>query len=141
MTELPTVREELERKTIDLLEHLETRKEAGRLPAEMHAQIASAIWTLTSGLISGDVGALVAEVAKQRSAVIKISRNFIGKGAFLRLVWTSDQNGYALFSYDAITGLRTTLRISKSEIGFREKEIEALCAGLLARGYIELPFN
>ena len=139
MSEIPTVQEELERKTVDLLEHLETRKVLGRLPADMYAHIASAVWTLTSGLVSNDVGALVEAAAKHRSAVVRLSRNFIGKGTLLKLAWDADHNGYVLLEYDAVTGKRTPLRISKSEIGFREKEIEALCAGLLARGYTELP--
>lgn len=134
---LPTVKQELERKTIELLEDLTWRKSVGRLSKQAFGQIAGAVWTLTSGLVELDIAELV-QMAIVDGGNTKLSRNFLGCGCLITLSWLPDSSGYALLSRDAITNERTVMRASKSEIGLREPEMEKICNALLASSYTEI---
>ena len=134
--EIPTVKAELERKTVELLENLVYRTEGKRMSQDDLNMVAGALWTVTSGLVSGDVSdlcAAAANAAKPR----KLTRSFIGKGSVITVMWLPDSAGYLIVSRNATTLVKTPKPV-KAEIDERQAALTKLFGALIASGYEEL---
>jgi hypothetical protein len=130
---IPTVREELERKTVELLESLLTKLDQKRLDQLDVRQVAGALWTVTSGLVGKDVSDLCSQAAGM--GAIRINRHtYIGKGKAIQIVWLSEKNGYWISKTDTVTLESKTTRV-ETEIGFREDEMKNLFGALTRSGY------
>lgn len=134
---IPTVKEELERKTVELLESLVHRSETDRLNKSDLSLVGRAVWSITSGLVSTDVSELCAAVSRA-NAPRKLTRHFTGKGSVLSVIWNADSHGYLLVTRDATTQERK-VRAINTEIGQREDELKNLFGALARSGYTELP--
>jgi hypothetical protein len=134
--ELPTLREELERKTVDELQTLVYRAENERLDKETLGMLGHTLWTVTSGLVSREVSELCSATANSTKPR-KLSRQFIGKGSVLTVTWMPDGQGYVVCVMDATT-FEKKLRPIKSEIGMREEELKKLFGTLCKSGYQQL---
>ena len=134
--EIPTVKAELERKTVDLLMALTSRAEEGRMHKSDLAMVGRALWNITSGLVDEDVSKLCGATADS-APPRKLSRFFIGNGNVLKVIWAPDLNDYVVVSYCATTKDQK-VRPVKSEIGIREVELENLFALFLSKNYKEI---
>jgi hypothetical protein len=134
--EIPSVKEELERKTVDLLEHHVGRVDSNRMSQDDLNMVAQALWNVTSGLVSQEVSdlcAAAANAAKPR----KLTRSYVGKGGVMTVAWFPDTAGYVIFARNA-TSLVKTSKVVKTEIGPREVELTALFETLTKSGYTQL---
>lgn len=138
MTEaLPTLREELDRKTIDVLTDLTHGEAVLRLSAAELRRTASVIWTLTAGLVSADVSAL-AEQAAGAGQAHAMQRLFLGKGELLKVSWLVGTPGFIIHSYNATTLERKVAAMRKSEPFQRDAELRTIFSNLPGKGYIEI---
>lgn len=136
MDNIPTAKEELERKTIEFLEAQVHRSESGRLAKEDLALLGRSLWTVTSGLVDAgvlDLCALVGKGARARN----VFRRYVGQGKVITVAWAPDSAGFAVISINATT-LEKTIRKAPAEIGEREAQIETLIANLARAGYVEI---
>lgn len=135
--EIPSVREELERKTVDVLTSLVYRCRENRLDKSTLGAIATALWNATSGLVGNEVSEICVKVASEGLAR-PMTRNFIAKGEVLTVIWNADKAGYIIFSRNATTLERHVLSRKNTEIGHREAELSKLFNALVAKGYLEI---
>lgn len=91
MEALPTVAEELERKTLDAIADILHKSTTGRLPKRDAAIAAHAIWSVTAGLVSTETMALVEQVANEVRTGARQERHFIKGSKTLSLYWTSGE--------------------------------------------------
>lgn len=132
---IPTVREELIRKTIEFMIAAEEKGEiADKVIAAAQAK---ALWTVTAGLVDNETSELLASHANTLGER-PVKRYFAGKGSVLMLAHIPAGSGYVLKKINPADGLSSIVKASKSEVGFREKEMEDLVAGLLRTGYIAI---
>lgn len=137
MEPIPTPREELTRKTVDVLTQLVHRSEVGRLDKSQLAFAGRLLWTVTAGLVDEDVTVICQEAA--RAGLDKpIKRHFVGKGVVRTVAWHADKPGYAMVTRDANATPVTEPMVRKTEIGERENELATLFASLRKAGYVEL---
>lgn len=129
---IPTVREELIRKTVEFM--IAATEKPGNTDPVIAAAQAKALWTVTAGLVDGETSELLAAHADSVGRH-PIKRYFAGKGGVLVLAYMPDGNGYALQKIDPADGLARVLKASKAEVGFREQEMSDLVDGLLRAGY------
>jgi len=135
--EPPSVQEELERKTVELLETLVHRSETHRLEKSHLSMIAKALWNVTSGLVSNEISTLCSATADMNPAVQRMTRHFVGKGKVLSIIWRPEGDGYVVLTLDATT-CEKSMRSVKSEVGLRENELDKLFAVLAKSGYTAL---
>lgn len=134
---IPTVTQELERKTVELLETLVHRSESNRLDKAHLAMIGRALLNITSGIVSSDVSTLCAAVA-ETAPLPKLKRQFIKSGKILSVFWFPDKAGYLVRTHDATTQEIKLILTKSSEIGIRESELTALFSTLTKSGYLEI---
>lgn len=136
---LPTTREELERKSLELLTHTAHQREVGAIERRGAFLTAHAVWTLTAGLVDQEVSDLAARLAEENQTS-GWKRYFIGneptKSPLILAVVPG--RAYALIKVDPTTGQRTTLKHRQHEPGDLERQVAAVCASLVAGGYHEL---
>jgi hypothetical protein len=134
---LPTIRDELCHKTVEVLERLVHRAENHRLDRCDLALVGHALWNATSGLVTAEVSELASAVAGMgRQKPLK--RHFVGKGAVRTIAWLPDGKGYAIVTRHADTGLTDKPITRDTDVGQREAELETLFASLRKAGYVEL---
>lgn len=137
--EPPSVKDELERKTVDLLETLVHRAETHRMSQADLSLAAKTLWNVTSGLVSSEISRLCSAAAETAPASARMKRHFVGKGKVLSVVWLPDGAGYAVITTDAAQPLvNRIVRPVKSEVGMREAELSSLFTALLNSGYVEI---
>lgn len=129
---LPTTKQELERKAIELLEQIEHDRIAHKLTPNDVALMCGVIWTLTAGLVGEEISqltSLAAATHKRRP----VTRHFAGNGHVLVLVIGATA-GFVLQEINPTTTQRRVLKTSALDVGERELVIDALVAGLLKGG-------
>lgn len=136
--ELPTIKEELERKTVEVLERLVFRHETHRISKDHLSNAAKTIWNITSGLVGDEIAALCSATADMATVPDRMKRHFVGKGKVLTVTWLPEGTGYAIVKRDAAIGESPVVRAIKSEVGLREAELEKLFSVLAKSGYTEL---
>lgn len=134
--EIPSVKEELERKTVDLLLELVHRSETLRIDPSDAGHIAKALWTVTSGLVSSDVSGMCASAANAAKPRIMTMR-FIGRGNIMVIMWLADTAGYVINTWNTTTLVKVS-KVVRTEIGPREPELEKLFSLLVKSGYHKL---
>jgi hypothetical protein len=133
---VPTVREELNRKTVEVLTTACQKTDVGRLPKRDLALIGQTLWQVTSGLVDNEVSHLVA-VAADAAIAEPMKRHFIGKGTVRTVAWFPERAGYVVLSRDPNGQVLNTNKRS-ADVGEREVELSNLFAALEKAGYREL---
>jgi hypothetical protein len=145
--EPPSVKDELERKTVDLLETLVHRSETHRMTKADLGLVAKALWNVTSGLVSSEVSQLCSATAGAGTTGAAMKRHFIGKGKVLTVIWLADGTGYIVNTRTVPPAVETGVEPFKSEVvtrpvksepGLREPELTHLFTALVKSGYVEL---
>lgn len=129
---IPTVREELIRKTVEFM--IAASEKPGCADPVIAAAQAKALWTVTAGLVDSETSELLAAHADSIGQQ-PIKRYFAGNGNVLMLAYLPSGNGYVLKKIDPTDGSARVLKASKAEVGFREQEMSDLVDGLLRAGY------
>ena len=137
MDALPTVREELERKTVEYLESQVHRADQSRLEKRDLFVIGKALWNITSGLVGNDVAELCSAVA-DAGKTPALTRRFVGKGKVILIAWNADGHGFVGQSINADTLQSNTFITSKAQVGEREEELKTLFGALSKSGYMEI---
>lgn len=137
MTELPTLKEELERKAYEMLVRLDTQIKAGTIDPRGAWVTASTIWTLTAGLVDNDTSQAAADMANENHSP-GWRRSFAHSTKAPLSLRVLAGKGYALLKVDTNTGETTTVKAARLDPGDLEIEIDRIVAGLKAAGYIEL---
>lgn len=136
-SEVPSVKEELERKTVDLLENLVHRSESLRLDKRTLAFVAKQLWHVTSGLVDKGISDLCGAVALECTKET-LARRFVGKGTLVVVVWLPDKPGYNVVKINPTTLERTVAHSSKEDVTTRGPQLEELFAALVKSGYQEI---
>lgn len=134
---IPTVKQELERKTIDVLTTLVSKMESGRLDSGAMSMIGKEIWNITSGLVSDDISEMVCHVAMSANEK-PLTRIFLKSPVILKIRWYADKAGYVVLGYDTNTQAQRMVRTMNTEIGLREPELAKFFESLTKAGYIEI---
>jgi hypothetical protein len=139
MEPIPTPRQELERKTVDFLQHAVHRAESNRLDRRELKAMGQALWTITSGLVDDDVTDLCARVSEV-TGTAPMKRHFVGRGIVRTFAWQPDKPGYVILTRSAVTGepIGEAGTLRRTEIGEREEELKRLFDTLCRSGYVEL---
>ena len=139
MTELPTTKEELERKMLELLALTAERLQSGALDRRGAYMTAKAAWTLTAGLVDQSISYLAQQLADENPAP-GWKRYFVSqdptKAPLVLIVLPG--RAYALQKVNAATGERVTLKRRELEPGELEEQVAKLAESLKAGGYLEL---
>ncbi len=138
-TELPTTKEELERKSLELLTLTAERLQSGAMDRRGAYATAKAVWTLTAGLVDQSISQLAQQLADENPAP-GWKRHFIGneptKSPLTLIVLPG--RAYVLQKVDPATGERTTLKRREMDPGDLEVQVAAVVESLKAGGYHEL---
>ena len=135
MDELPTIKAELNRKTVEFLEQKAHESQSGQITKHDLGIVAQAVWTVTAGLVDDDISFLAERLADE-AAKSPIKRIFAGKGEVLTFAWKAGGNGFVLTSTDATTLKRSSVA-SKTEPGELQNKLNRLFAGMSGH-YIEI---
>lgn len=134
---LPTIKEELERKALDILVETMDRYTRGAIDRRTAHVTVGTVWSLTAGLI--DEGVLnMAAAAAEDTKTNAIKRYFVGKGSVLLLAFSTHSPGYVLLKFDTTTLARTKVLDRPTDVGEREAEMKKMADGFIASGYLEL---
>lgn len=128
MDELPTIKAELNRKTVEFLEQKAHESETGQITKNDLGIVAQAVWTVTAGLVDHDISSLAEQLADD-AARSPIKRSFVGKGEVLTFAWKAGGNGFVLTSIDANTQKRSSVA-SKTEPGELQNKLNRLFAAM-----------
>ena len=136
--EQPSVKQELERKSVDFLQETLHRFETGRLNAETAVERASTVWSIVSGLVDNEVTDLAARAAndirhkaQQRCVVLW---NF-ADGSLVRITWATEQSDFvvAQFQRGGVNAKKATV---DAEIGNeRDTRLKATIKHMVGKGY------
>lgn len=139
MTELPTTKEELERKALEILTQTAERLQAGAIDRRGAHVTAKTVWTLTAGLVDESVSSLAAQLADENPSP-GWKRYFIGNEPTKNPLILAVVPGKAcvLIKVDPRTGERATLKRRDAEPGVLEEYVAMLVESLKAGGYIEI---
>lgn len=132
--EVPEVRDELIRKTVEFMVRLQEQFDHKTIDPAIAAAQCKALWHVTSGLVSEDISALLAQQA-DAIGPRPVKRFFAGHGKVLLLAFLPEGCGYVLQKISPQDGSRTQVKRSDSEVGFREQEIADLTDALKRQGY------
>lgn len=135
MNELPTIKAELNRKTVEFLEQKCYESDHEQITKADLGIVAHAAWTITAGLVDNDISALAAELA-DRSTKTPMKRSFVGKGEVLAFVWQPGASGFALTRRNATT-LEKTSTATRTEPGEQQNTLDRLFKALKTQ-YVEI---
>lgn len=136
-TDIPSTRDELNRKAVDLLLLNEAQLNGGAIDKRTAYVTAKTVWTLTAGLVDEDISSVAAQQADAQG-VQSIRRHFVGKGKLLRLAFNTHTDGFFLLEIDTNTGERLVKLRSVAQVGEREALIAQTAQNLIGRGFIEI---
>lgn len=134
---IPSTRDELNRKAVDLLVLNESQLSGGAIDTRTAYVTAKTIWTLTAGLVDEDISSAAAQQADAQG-VQAIRRHFVGKGKLLRLTFNTHTDGFFLLEIDTNTGERKVVMRNGAQVGQREALIKEVAQSLIGRGFIEV---
>lgn len=138
---IPSVREELERKVVDVMCDIVHKSDTHRLHALTVRQVATALWQATAGLVGDHVSTLLGAATRYAKAIDLPTegRHFVGKGKVLSVYWHPEGNGYVVVTRDPATGKGAGKpRTSPIDQTLRGPELDNLFVSLKAAGYAEL---
>lgn len=137
--DIPTTKEELERKCIETLTLTANQLEQGVIDRRTAWVTAKTLWTLTAGLVSEEISEFCARLADENPAP-GFRRYFVGnepsKHPLILIVVPG--SAFALVKVDPSDGKRTTLKQGKKDPGDLEQFVSKLADSLKASGYIEI---
>lgn len=137
--DIPTTKEELERKCIEMLTLTASQLERGAIDKRTAWLTAKTLWALTAGLVSEEISGFCARMADENPAP-GFRRYFIGneptKSPLILIV--SPGRAYALVKVDPVTGERTTLKHRQLDPGDLEEHVQKIADSLKAGGYREI---
>lgn len=138
MSDTPTTKEELERKSVEFLEVMVNRHDRGELTDRELGLVGHAVWSIACGLVDESVAELAAKVSDTRNTGT-LKRHFAGKGQLYSAIWNPVKPGYVLVKRDAINpSTHSVVKASKAEVGEREQELHTLFSALRTGGYVEI---
>lgn len=137
--DIPTTKEELERKCVDLLTHTANQLERGVIDKRTAWVTAKTLWTLTAGLVDEQISEFCSKLADENPAR-GFRRYFVGSKPTLPplILVTIPGEAFALIKIDPTDGERTTLKHGKKEPGDLEEHLAKMVDALKASGYIEI---
>lgn len=137
--ELPTPREEIERKAIDTLVQALELHEMGRIDSGRVGVIARAVWDTTAGVVSRDAMERISRVIEEHP-LRPIVRTFLGVEGTVQLRWAPEKPGLAVVRYHPITLERTGQLIGGKDLDGHERDqkINQVAQALIGKGFIEV---
>lgn len=135
--EVPTIKEELDRKTVENLVDLVSRLERGLVDERSAWVEAKTIWNVTCGLVSSDISEHAAQVANSINKEAW-SRTFVHQSKMPVLMQILPNRAYVLTRITPETGERTRIAVKKFEPGEQPSTVTAAVNSLKAAGYIEI---
>lgn len=138
-SDIPTLKEELERKCVEALVRVAERLRSGGIERRAAHVTASTIWDVASGLVDNSVTDLAAQMTTENQAIDW--RRYLVSGdatKFPLVLIVVPGTAYVLVKVDPSNGERTVLKRRKLEPGDLEQEVAALTDRLKLGGYIEL---
>lgn len=136
MDKLPTLLEELERKTVDLLEAKLTDYERGTLSGADLSIIGKTAWNIVSGLVSNDISEMCVQAADEGNRK-PLSRYFVGHGKAMRINWITGADSFTVQSIST-ESLVVNERVQTTATGEADSQVEKFAKKLLAMDYIEI---
>lgn len=133
---IPTVREELERKTLDELVRLAHCVQEGHVLEGEYALAAQAIWNITSGLVPLETGELVAHAAGEFPPPVR-NVVFFKDGDVYQFAWKSDKDNFGFIKRGLSFAKTEVKRIPVDRID-RKAHLEKLFAALTKAGWARL---
>lgn len=137
--DIPTTKEELERKCIEMLTLTASQLERGAIDKRTAWLTAKTLWALTAGLVSEEISGFCARMADENPAP-GFRRYFIGneptKSPLILIV--NPGRAYALVKVDPATGERTTLKHRQLDPGDLEEHVQKIADSLKSGGYREI---
>lgn len=137
MSQVPELREEINRKAFDTLEWLLSSQRAGNLTdVQLHTGV-HAVWNTVSGLVTDSVGELISTAtAVCAEAAAWEKRHFVKEGT---LVTVAHQAGESAFEARVRQGVSKRIEVKKYDNPREAKDaMNRWCLALLSYGYEEL---
>lgn len=130
---VPSIREELERKTLDELVRLAHCAQEGVIEQGEYALIAKSIWHITSGLIPTESGELVAKAADEFPMPVRRAV-FFKNGDLYMFAWRPDRDDFLFVKTGAShpKPVNTTTKVSSDE---RRERLKKLFSALATAGW------
>lgn len=136
---LPTVREELDRKTIDTLVQVLELAELGRITRGRVGITARAIWDATAGLVSREVMEQISKVIEEHPLPAE-RRQFFGLEGLVELRWRAATPGLGMVTHNPLTKERSVRLLGGPALEGRERDekINQVAQALTGKGFIEV---
>lgn len=122
--DLPTLKEELERKTVEVLSQLDHRIRSGSIDPRGAWVTAQTVWTLTAGLVSNEASQAAADIANQNPCP-NWKRVFVHDSKPTLLLRVAPSRGFALTHAITSAVLKKGL-LEPGDLGSLDKVVEAL---------------
>lgn len=143
MNDVPTLQEELNRKTLEALEKLAFDRENGRITEAQYAYGLNILWTTTAGLIDKDLILMmeIAEVKKEGTSFFTREFYLGGKGHIAKI--TNTHKGLVVLDlslYDGCSQSRKIydLREEPNPTKAGQAKFQELGDNLVAKGFQQL---
>lgn len=138
MNDMPTIREELDRKSYETIEWLATSLKRGKLTEQQFAVGIESVFMTVSGLVDEQVIEVITEASRVASNVSgDLKRNFVLENVVVTLYWRTDEDYFAMtklmdgspISVDFVSGDTPEMAL---------KRMQYLAEKLVSKGYREL---
>lgn len=135
--DFPTLKQELERKAIEILLEVDHRFRSGSIDQRGAWVTAQTVWTLTAGLVSNELSQAAADIANKTSCTFW-RRVFVHVSKPTLVLKVVPGRAFVLAKVDPSTGTQTTLKSAKSEPGELEELVGKVESSLKDSGYKEI---
>lgn len=135
-TTLPSTREELERKAVDLLVQVGHQYQTGVIDKRTASITNGVVWTLTAGLIDEQIVNMAAQQANEIGQA-PMRKIFLHASKPALALAVLPGQAFALNKIDQVTGQRTQVSAKRLDPGELEARVAMLTQTLLDSGYFE----
>lgn len=135
--EIPSIKEELERKVVEILELAVLKAETHRLEKQDLALIGRTLWAATAGLVDQDISTFC-EQAGNTMKPRYMGSKWVGNGKVVCVSWSPEEDGFHVETTDAILLSTGSAFVRADATTERAERLDALFAKLQTAGYIEI---
>lgn len=136
MSDIPSPREELERKTIEALDSLAHKLSQRRLTTAEFGAAGQLLWQVTAGLVDSSISDLCSAVSQQARAT-RMRQVFAGPANVLVFSWYPEQDDYVMEMFSHGSKKPTSTRTVKCAFDERTEKFDKFFATLEAQGYFK----
>jgi hypothetical protein len=133
VNEIPSPREELERKTVEALDELAHRLHNSRLTKEEFGFAAKLLWKVTAGLVDSSISDLC-EAASAHAKASVMKQSFFSPNRIVIFLWSADKDDYVMRVRDYVGPKDLMSKVVRCSFDERHERLQKAFTALETQG-------